>query len=174
MTLFDTSANASAVISDDGLYRYRLTREVGCCDRTMTFVMLNPSTADALTDDPTIRRCKNFAAREGCHRIIVVNLYAYRATKPTVLREAAGAGIDPVGPENLRHVDMAMREGRVVVAWGAHAATSPATSVAHLIANWSGPMWCLGRTKDGSPRHPLMVRSDQPLERWTPLQGVDS
>lgn len=77
----DLFTEQSATISECGRYRYRLTRRFadGPC---ATFVMLNPSTADETIDDPTIRRCRNFAIREGCGGLVVVNLFAYRATDP--------------------------------------------------------------------------------------------
>lgn len=87
---------SDAVISDDGLYRYLLERHWDDTTSSCTFVMLNPSTADALVDDPTIRRCVGFAKSFGCGSLRVVNLYAYRATKPAELWTVD----DPVGPAN--------------------------------------------------------------------------
>ena len=85
----------SAVLSDDGKYRYQLDRKWGPGEVMLTFVMLNPSTADANEDDPTIRRCVNFAKRELFHGIRVLNLYAYRTPSPAQLWLAD----DPIGPE---------------------------------------------------------------------------
>ena len=76
---------STATISPCGSYRYTLTRDLGLAmkpKRPCLFVMLNPSTADALMDDRTIRRCKGFATREGCTSLTVVNLFAFRATNP--------------------------------------------------------------------------------------------
>jgi len=162
------AAAGGAVLSDDGRYRYHLWRNLdrSGTQRALVFVMLNPSTADAEKDDQTIRRCLGYARRNGCNRLEVVNLFAWRATHPSELRDAAEAGCDPVGHDNLLHVDEALRRGRVVVAWGSGAAACPSTPVAELLANWSQPMWCLGRTKDGHPRHPSRG-SYLPLERWT-------
>lgn len=162
--------SGTAVISDDGRYRYRLTRRIDGQPASlgMTFVMLNPSTADADINDQTIRRCMGYARRAGCGQLTVVNLYAYRATFPSDLRDAAEAGVDVVGPENLYYVDEAMRTGLIVVAWGANAATCPPTPVAALLANWSGQLWCIGTTKDGHPRHPSRG-GYQDLVRWSPL-----
>ena len=97
-----------AVVSDDGAYRYRLTR---CWtsdlfrdgDGQMLVVGLNPSTADAVHDDPTVRRCIGFAHREGCAELVIVNLFALRSPTPRRLVYAA----DPVGPENDRHIEAA-------------------------------------------------------------------
>jgi len=86
-----------AIVSDDGLYRYRLWRRWDAECPTMVWIMLNPSTADAEVDDPTIRRCIGFARREHCGGIEVVNLYALRATNPA-------AHPTPEGPENAKAI----------------------------------------------------------------------
>lgn len=162
--------SGTAVLSPHGTYRYLLTREwesqLGMPDRCMTFVMLNPSTADAEKDDQTIRRCLGYARRDGCTSLKVVNLFAYRATDPDDLIAAADSGVDVVGPENLRYVDEALRTGKVVVAWGGTASVCPPTPVADLLAHWSQPMWCLGLTSDGHPRHPSRGGYRE-LVRWT-------
>ena len=98
----DPFMKSDAVISDCGKYRYRLTRKWGY-GRPCGFIMLNPSTADALHDDPTIRRCVGFAKAWGCGALIVVNLFAVRATSPREMMRAD----DPVGPENKEHVQRA-------------------------------------------------------------------
>jgi hypothetical protein len=126
----------------------------------MLFVMLNPSTADALVDDPTIRRCIGFAQREGMGALEVVNVFAFKATDPKAM---FGAGRDIVGPDNREHARWAVAQAsRVVVAWGAHPVGSSPIPAVIAHAN----RWCLGVTKDGSPRHPLYVRADQPLIPW--------
>ena len=151
----------SAVISYCGQYRYRLTREWGKGPR-LPFCMLNPSTADAEQDDPTIRRCIGFAKREGYGGIIVVNLYAYRSTSPKDMQAAPF----PFGPDNHSHLlDIAQAayfaDVPIVCAWGAN---DSGDTVKGIFRDAGVRMVCFGRTKDGSPRHPLYVRSDQPLE----------
>lgn len=128
----------------------------------LLFVMLNPSTADALVDDPTIRRCIGFARREGFTRLDVMNLYSYRATNPADLWLAA----DPVGPGNdyalqVKLTDSLQLGDPVIAAWGVNARPD---RVAHVLGMVDGVNWrALGLTKDGHPRHPLYVRSDAPL-----------
>src|SRR5262245_19133112 len=95
--LFQTK---EALISPCGLYRYWLTRTWDNSLRRVCWVMLNPSTADAEQDDPTIRRCVGFARSWGAGGIIVVNLFAFRASDPKALLRAA----DPVGPDNDGHI----------------------------------------------------------------------
>lgn len=165
---------ASAEISDDGLYRYRLTRQwdIGA---PMTFVMLNPSTADALVDDPTIRRCMNFARREGCYGIVVVNLFALRVTRPVHLFDRTIAD-DPNGPRNLTHCDAVLYEARqkcwpTVVAWGAAKGVERSDVWRTYFQEWKDPwhdLFCLGMNGDGSPKHPLYLRADAPLTDWSP------
>lgn len=149
----------TAAISDCGAYRYELARRWGP-GSSACFVMLNPSTADGLRDDPTIRKCVGFARMWECDAIRVVNLFAFRATDPGALR-AAGY---PVGPENDGAIGRALSATTVVVAaWGAHAPADRAALVlARLTKHWT--VWCLGRTAGGQPRHPLMVPYSRPLE----------
>ena len=133
-----------ARISADGKYRYQLWREwrgthdpkhwrwLGGVDGvgeplgeplSCLFVMLNPSTADGEADDPTIRRCVGFAKRWKFERLEVVNLFAYRATKPSDLFAFQAQGGDPIGWQNSELIGEALRDsGLVVCAWGANAA----------------------------------------------------
>lgn len=158
---------ADAVLSDDGRYRYLLTRQWGPpIAPQLTFVMLNPSTADATVDDPTIRRCMAFASREGYGGIFVVNLFAYRATDPRELLTVD----DPVGPANRKILQsvIGLARHRVVAAWGATGGEfgrEQAIFVEHIVTRH--PLQELGRTKDGHPRHPLYVRGDAPLQDRT-------
>jgi len=151
-----------AILSDDGLYRYKLNREWAPSLQKMVWIMLNPSTADAEVDDPTIRRCMGFAKREGCGGIEVINLYALRATNPKELRTHS----DPEGPDNLETWEQVLsgHSGPVVAGWGA---SSPGHLPGSRAAMWwlSQPMGaqCVGVTKQGHPRHPLYVKGDAPL-----------
>lgn len=136
-----------------GRYRYLLSRRWAPGPAAL-FVMLNPSTADDLRDDPTIRRCVGFARRWRAPAVEVVNLYALRATDPRDLF-AHGA---PVGPDNDAAIaDAAARAQTIVVAWGAHGARDP-RRVARVIELLRGrALACLGANAGGSPRHPLFV-----------------
>lgn len=133
------------------------------------FVMLNPSTADASLDDPTIRRCKGFAQREGCTFLTVVNLFALRSTDPDELARHP----EPVGVENVTHISRELRRHNpslghlVIAAWGAHpmARHFGVTAIRDRLRE-EGAL-CLGMTKDGEPRHPLYLRADAALIPWT-------
>lgn len=156
------TTNADAIISPCGQYRYTLTRRIPCVLRWVRpclFIMLNPSIADASIDDPTIRRCIGFAKLWQCTSLTVVNLFALRSTDPEALAKHA----DPVGPENdtyLSRLAFSHRFGVVVCAWGSHPfAKERAQAVREAFTGAS----CLGITKNGSPRHPLYVKADQPL-----------
>lgn len=153
----------SAVFSDDGVYRYRLERRWSP-GFTVAWVLLNPSTADADTDDPTLRRIVGFSRRMGFGRAVVVNLYAYRATDPRELWRAA----DPVGPDNDRHLRDAMAMHEAVLAWGANARPERIARFMeiHRRAPGAGHLHALATTAAGQPRHPLYLRGDLVMQRW--------
>jgi hypothetical protein len=155
--LLDLPVGQNAVISTCGRYRYLLTRQVGPGLRTATFIMLNPSTADATKDDPTIRRCIGYARQWGCGRLAVLNLFAFRATDPADLKRA----VEPVGSENRAWFDRKLRaghDGPVVCAWGVHGEHLGQDGV---VLGWLDALgvrpFALGLTRDGHPRHPLYL-----------------
>jgi hypothetical protein len=170
------SYRRAAEFSADMLYRYRLTREIGPWPRIACFVMLNPSTADAVIDDNTIKRCMGFALRWSCGELFVANLFAFRATDPLDLLRA----VDPIGPGNNDYViGAACRAhesgGPVVAAWGTHGGHSDRDRyVMSLLTQTLGiPVQCLGTTAEGYPRHPLYLRKEAALEPYAgrPLNG---
>jgi hypothetical protein len=148
------SGDFGAAFSPCRKYRYALWRRWETEKPYAMFVGLNPSTADEIEDDPTIRRCKRFASDWGYGCLVMTNLFAIRATDPKVML----AHDDPVGPENddyLRY--LARRAGIVVSAWGAHGGHRGRDfQVLRMIAG----MHHLGLTKAGKPRHPLYLRAD--------------
>jgi len=157
----------SATISPCGRYRYALTRGWGSGFRA-TWIMLNPSTADASLDDPTIRRCKSFSSSWGCGALTVVNLYAWRATDPAQLKLP---GRDIIGPDNDDTIRAAVipaaRYGwPVIAAWGANADIERAGQVTEMVERAGVVLKCLGATKSGHPRHPLRLDGRTPLEMY--------
>lgn len=151
----------TARFSEDFQYRYLLTREFDGSS-TCIFVMLNPSTADAEQDDPTIKRCVGFAQREGFGRLEIVNLYGFMATEPKTLFTA----VDPVGSDNdVELVRALSRADVVIVAWGNHGAFSKARTdaVLALITDSGKPVMCFGLTTKGQPKHPLYLPADAEL-----------
>lgn len=156
-----------AVISECGRYRYTLTRFWGT-GFTQVFCMLNPSTADAEADDPTIRRCIGFAKREGAGGLLVVNLFAHRATDPKNLPDH----ITAFGPDNYAALvsagKLAASTARPIIAgWGAHQSADAGSAAAIRAFGEAGAsLVALGLTKAHAPKHPLYVRSDAPLVPW--------
>lgn len=155
----------TADMSPDGVFRHRLTRHWAEA-HPLTFIMLNPSTADADTDDPTIRRCMGFARREGFGGIIVVNLSAYRATRPRDVPPLFTVSM--VAAIKTAIYDAAGHDCPVVCAWGGGgtAFTDSVHCVRLAAAAYNADLRCLGVTKDGHPRHPLYVKADAPLIAW--------
>lgn len=157
----------TALFSSDRRYRYVLTRWWGGGD-PLVIIGLNPSTADETVDDPTIRRCIGFARSWGFAGLLMLNLFAFRATDPSELRAVA----DPVGPENDQHL-IAQSSGRVVLcAWGASMpflSRVRARKVVPMLGR--AHLTCLGRTADGSPRHPLYVKADREREAFLIGEG---
>jgi len=155
----------NAVVSKCDLYRYTLTRRWGI-GRLLPFIMLNPSKADATVNDPTIIRCMGFARRLGYAGIIVMNLYAYRATKQEELANAA----DPFGPQNnFALTSLAMFCGYqdipIVCAWGSSKfARAAAPRVISLLQEHGALLMCLKSGVNGMPWHPLYVPADQEFE----------
>lgn len=150
------------VRSNSAEYRYTLLRYIGPDTRTMLWVMLNPSTADEEKDDPTIRRVKSFTFREGYGRLVVVNLFAKRATKPVDLWKSE----NPLGPNNGQVLLSAIKRADIVVAaWGA--AKIPKgierPNVEAMAKHHGKSLWCLGTNQDGSPKHPLYIHDRAPL-----------
>jgi hypothetical protein len=152
-----------ALISECGLFRYWLLRRWGD-GPLLLFVMLNPSTADAKLDDATIRRCATFAFVHGFAGFYVVNLYAYRATKPADLKRAGYL----VGPENDAHFQRLMKQCQdVCVGWGANAAGLERPRVVLKMLRDAGiKPKALAVTRGGHPQHPLMLHSDARLQEF--------
>jgi len=134
-------------------------------ERLLLWAMLNPSIADAEQDDATLRRCISFSKREGYDGLVVVNRCAWRSPDPFELKQA---GARAVGPDNDATIQRWMadpRVDRVVAAWGAH--TVSGWSPVLLFADDADlEVVCLGRNKGGSPRHPLYLKDDTPLELY--------
>lgn len=146
-----------AVIDETGQYRYSLFRGWNRDLPKMVFIMLNPSTADHFEDDPTIRRCINFAKRWGFGSFEVVNLFAYRATNPKELLSCN----DPVGKDNDKYIIEALnRADLAVAAWGTKGTLNNRNKqVLSYLTHFD--LYCLSLTKEGHPKHPLYIKSDE-------------
>jgi len=158
----------AAGFSRCGRYRYWLTRTWDAARPAVCWLMLNPSTADAARDDPTIRRCMGLAGRWGHGAIVVVNLFAWRATDPAKLACAA----DPVGSANDGVLRRRAQGLRLIAAWGCQGnLLGRADAVLRLLGGRR--LECVGVTAAGQPRHPLYVRGDVvPVAFRPPAEGM--
>lgn len=161
MTLELFGSNKSAIVSPCGRYRYRLDRTWDPGSGRIAWVMLNPSTADATDDDPTLRRVIASSQRWGFGALSVVNLFAWRSTNPHSIPLDSTA----IGPDANAHIrEVLAASDRVICGWGNSVPTvrrhARESDVLDLIRDAGGSPECLGITKDGAPRHPLYLRGD--------------
>jgi hypothetical protein len=142
-----------ATFSEDKLYRYNLWRRWGSkSSGKVTFVMLNPSTANAEKFDPTVRRCFGYTCDWGYGSMEIVNLFALRSTFPDMLKKVP----DPVGPENNAAIIEAVKDSDIVVAaWGVHGRLLKRDSTVLKLIAGVKDLYCIGTTKAGDPLHPL-------------------
>lgn len=149
--LFDDGYLKTADFSTDRLYRYRLTRRWDETKPFMGVVGLNPSTADEKLDDPTIRRCINFAKSWGYGGLLMGNIFAFRSTDPKGLLGTQ----DPVGAENDAWLQKIKSESELVLAaWGTH---GKLMGRGDYVKKLLPGLHALGLNEDGSPRHPLYL-----------------
>lgn len=154
---------AGALFSDDRQYRYSLWRQWDDDKFSIMFIGLNPSTADETTDDPTVRRCIDYAQRWGYGMLFMANIFAYRATDPSVMKTQD----DPIGERNdqfLRWLKVTTKTQ--VACWGNHGK--------HLnrgfeVGTMLRSLHCFGMTKAGQPKHPLYLPKSAELIRLTVL-----
>jgi hypothetical protein len=138
-----------AILSYDDKYRYQLSRIWDEEKPKILFIMLNPSTADADVDDPTIRRVVNFAKSWGYGGVFVGNLYAFRSTDPKALRCID----DPIGEDNIQHIQSLIRvTERVIYAWGNN------KKEPKWLCDLVDQPYCIDISKKGIPKHPLYLK----------------
>jgi len=158
-------APSTAVYSDCEAYRYSLTRVWDATAPRLAFIMLNPSTATEVQNDPTIERCEQRARRLGYGGFCAANIFALRATDPRVMRAAT----DPEGPENKSALEQAASWADVVIAaWGVHGEhRNQGPAVARALRAAGFDLYHLGLTKAGHPRHPLYLPYSAQPQIWT-------
>jgi hypothetical protein len=168
--LFETTSHVhrSAEISECGRYRWWLRRSWQLWDGqglhvqgkgVCCFVMLNPSTADGMQDDPTIRRCIGFARDWGYNTLSVRNLFPWRATDP---KELKNPNVDVFGGDRGEsELLAACTADFVLAAWGGDVPFGRGERAVKLFQHHfpGKPLHCLGKTKSGNPRHPLYVKA---------------
>ena len=157
-------APSTAIYSDCERYRYSLLRTWDPGGRKALFVMLNPSTATEVQNDPTVERCERRARALGFGAFCVTNIFAWRDTDPKKMR----AAVDPVGPENDRAIaDWAVWADQILCAWGTHGAhLERGPSVETLLRETGRDLYHLGLSKAGHPKHPLYIAYTQQPELW--------
>jgi hypothetical protein len=150
----------SALFSNDRIYRYTLWRRwnEGALPGYVMFIGLNPSTADEIIEDPTVRRCIGYTRDWGYSHFCMTNIFAFRATLPSVMKVQK----DPVGSENDFHLQaVAKNADKIITTWGTHGKyMDRGRQVLELINNDLHKVFHLGLTKDGNPKHPLYLRRD--------------
>lgn len=157
-------APSTAIYSDCERYRYSLTRTWDDAGQRALFVMLNPSTATEVQNDPTVERCERRARALGFGAFQVTNIFAWRDTDPRKMRAAA----DPVGPANDAAIlDGAVWADRIIAAWGTHGAhLDRGPQVETLLRGAGHDLFHLGLSKAGHPKHPLYIAYDQQPVKW--------
>lgn len=157
--------HSGAIVSDCSKYRYCLWRKWNPNLPMMVWVMLNPSTADANLDDPTIRRCTGFAKGYDCGGIQVYNIFAFRSSDPDLLKNEN----DPFGPKNHLYLNNIRDDGRkkiIVCGWGSKGWSIKPLQYAYFKAKeiLEGlDLKCFGVTQHGHPKHPLYLPANSRL-----------
>ena len=157
-------APSTAIYSDCESYRYSLTRIWDTSGKRVCFIMLNPSTATEVQNDPTVERCERRARALGFGSFTVTNIFAWRDTDPRNMK----AAIDPVGPENNDAILNASRDAHTIIAaWGTHGAhLQRGGEVKALLCNLGKPLFHLGLSKAGHPKHPLYIAYTEQPQLW--------
>lgn len=156
--------HSSAVIDETQMYRYVLKRIWGEKGKYITWIMLNPSTATAEIDDPTIRRIMTFSKTWGYDGIFVVNLFAYRSTSPDNLKSNKSKIVygKPIiiGPDNDSYIwEYAAKAKLVMAGWGTSGSLlGRDKQVVGLVSSLD--LYCLGQSKTGHPKHPLYIKGN--------------
>lgn len=169
---------SNAALSPCGQYRYQLVRVWDWNKPLLSWILLNPSVADAETDDATVRRLIGFADDHGFGGIVVRNVFAWRATDPCAL----GRAVDPIGVDNSRYLQAAAWHEVTVLGWGAHGDRYPhqiARTVATIVRacqRRGTQLAVLEWTAGGQPKHPLRLPADTQLDiidLAAPRDGMD-
>lgn len=160
----DLLRRSTAIYSDCLRYRYALTRVWDAGLPKISFVMLNPSTATEVQNDPTVERCERRARTMGYGAFRVVNIFGFRATDPKNMR----AQMDPIGPENDTAIlDAAVWADTILCAWGGHGVhLGRGAAVTGLLRAQGQPLYHLGVTQSGDPKHPLYIGYSRQPELW--------
>jgi len=145
-----------AIFSDDRQCRFVLWRHINPIGREVVFIMLNPSSAGAYRDDPTVKKCMKYAWKWGYGRLKVLNVYPHISTDPRLLNRDLGRAQNLFYFDQLRQTNLLKDADKIVCAWGKHAKKADTDEVLRRIR--SHPSICaLYKNLDGSPSHPLYL-----------------
>jgi len=169
ITTTNLTTTAGATVSACGTYRYHLWRSWDENRPHLTFLMLNPSTADALSDDPTLRRISKISREFGYGGVDVLNLYAFRSPHPSILAKAKS----PHGPHQTHYLSQQIiklqnTQTPLVLAWGNHAKTADTQDILHRLTQAEITLTTLGLTKQHQPMHPLFSPTPPKLYPYQP------
>ncbi|TCP93453.1 hypothetical protein EDC44_1182 [Cricetibacter osteomyelitidis] len=153
--MLNPQIESGAILSDDRQYRYVLWRIWDPLKPMVTFIGLNPSTADEKENDPTIIQCINFAKYWGYGGIYMLNLFAYRSTDKSKLSQVE----NPIGAENDRYfMEYADKAEKIIAAWGNDGSyLNRSKQVCELL---NKPLFALKINSSGEPHHPLYIPID--------------
>ncbi|EFL88341.1 DUF1643 domain-containing protein [Ahrensia sp. R2A130] len=164
----DMMMSKGAIFSPCEKYRYLLWRIWDQSKPLLMMVMMNPSTADAEANDPTVERCQRRASQNGYGGLVVLNSMAYRSTDPSVLDDMPSG--ERFGPDNAdyltRALDLAAAGAAdVVCGWGEPGhRLAPYAWFSTQASRRKVTLWCLGKNRSGAPKHPLYVPYSKALE----------
>jgi hypothetical protein len=159
----DTLISSGAEFSQDRKYRYTLWRQWEEVENWVAFIGLNPSIADETEDDPTVRRCINFAKKWGYSGMFMLNIFAYRATDPKEMKAAE----DPIGIANNRYINITIYDSdRVVLCWGNHGSHIHRNAAVAELVSYHSNVVHFGLTKSREPKHPLYLSNNAQLYIW--------
>ncbi|MBN2542080.1 DUF1643 domain-containing protein [bacterium] len=153
---------SGAEFSSCKTYRYALWRTWNIHLPRVMFIGLNPSTADEVVNDPTVRRCMSFAMSWGFGGINLGNVFAYRTSNPHKLAFVE----DPIGPENDRWLlELSQQASIVVAAWGNYGDFQHRSE---HVTKLFPELYCISRTKQDHPAHPLYLPCDLVPQKFIP------
>ena len=152
------------MFSDCAQYRYNLMREFSAGTRVINFIMLNPSTANENVNDPTIAKCENRAISLGFNKMVITNLFAYRATDPNDMMSVD----DPIGEENNNYILNHAKNAEVVLAaWGNHGEYRyRSEDVVRMLKKNGIKLHALKLNSSGEPAHPLYLSNKLEIFEW--------
>lgn len=164
MDIKSKAIKSSADFSDCAQYRYNLKRKFSEGCRTINFIMLNPSTANELVNDPTIAKCENRTIKLGFNKLVITNLFAFRATNPNDMMLVD----DPIGEKNDTYIlEHAKLSEVVVCAWGNHGEYRyRSQEVVTMLKKHNIKLYALKLNSSGEPAHPLYLANKLELFEW--------